>query len=388
MGRYAAAAFTADYIFYLTYTAVPLKAIALGGGPLILGLLPALSSTVYILSALYFGRIAHPGRRMRMARLGILTLIAGALALRFAASRVGLLFVFLPLVPIGGALFWPAIQADLGDLGSPDSLGKRIGRFNMSWSSGKMLGFLTAGHLAQAFGAAAPLGLAAVMGAVLFVLAPWDRERAQTAEPVVERADARVTSRQRSFRIAAWGSNLVAYGVMGTLIYQFPKRVLSLGVREGTLGSFLALVQLTQTLTFVCLSRFKGWEHRRASLVVPLLVGLVSVAPIVLWRGQGWIFACAPGVGIALGFSYSSSLYHSLHREADSGRFTGIHEAILGSGGFVLPLMSGAIAMAAGLAAPYALCAAAFAGAIAFVLHRLRRVAAPQRSPGTSQLAG
>ncbi len=388
--RFGAAAFIADCTFYLTYTSVPLKAISLGAGPIILGLLPALQSTVYIVSALHFGRIAHPGRRMRMARLGVLLLLAGALLLRLAPA-IPFLFVFLPIVPIGGALFWPAIQAELGDRGEAATLGRRIGWFNVSWSSGKMLGFLTAGHLAQAFGPGAPLGLAVLTSALLFLVAPWDRPAAAaptSAPPEDERDAPRDVAERRSFRVAAWAANMVTYGVMGTLIYQFPKRVLSLGLQEGDLGNFLGLVQLTQTLTFVALGSIHGWQRRRASLVVPLLIGTVWVLPITVWRGGGWILACAPGIGVALGFAYSASLYHSLHREADSGRFTGIHEAVLGSGGFVIPRLSGALARTAGLAAPYALCSIALAGATAFALIRLRGVDARRRAYGPSQLVG
>jgi hypothetical protein len=406
--RFAIAALIADYTFYLIYTSVPLKAISLGAGPIVLGLLPALSSTIYIVSALTCGRLAHPGRRMVMARIGVLLLILAALLLRWT-SRIPLLFAFLPIVPLGGAFFWPAIQAELGDRGSSSDLGRRIGWFNVSWSSGKMLGFLTAGHLAQALGPGAPLLLAVASGALLFIAAPFDRVVATTPAPgsrgdsgppgagskegaAADRANDNGTpaSDKRRFRIAAWGGNLVVYGVMGTLIYQFPKRVLSLGVREGSLGNFLALVQLTQTLTFVLLGHVTGWERRRATFALPLVLGIASVAPIALWRGEGWILACAPGVGVALGFGYSLSLFHSLHRETESGRFTGIHEAILGSGGFLIPFLSGGIAQAAGLSAPYLFCAGAMAVAAVFSLLCLRGTAGerPSAKPYGSQLPG
>lgn len=385
--RFGVAAFAADFTFYLTYTAVPLKAIALGGGPIILGLLPALSSSVYIVSALLFGNLARSGRRMKMARLGVILLILGALLLRLA-PRVAFLFAFLPIVPLGAALFWPAIQAELGHRGASSSLGRRIGWFNVSWSFGKMVGFLAAGHLAESLGPAAPLGLAVLMGGCLLLLTPWDQENRRDTDEVADEADGADSETRRRHRLAAWAANLVAYGSMGTLIYQFPKKVLSLGMKEGDLGNFLALVQLTQTLTFICLGAIRGWQYRRVSLILPLALGAASIAALALWRGEGWFFACAPGIGIALGFAYSSSLYHSLHREPDSGRFTGIHEAVLGSGGFVLPLLGGAMASAVGLNAPYLLCSAAFVIAIAISFWLLSRVRSLQRPSGSHQLEG
>ncbi len=358
--RFCSAAFVADWAFYLVFTAVPLKAIALGAGPIVLGLLPALSSTIYIISALNFGRLSDRGGRMRMARYGALAIACGALLLR-AAPGIPQLFLFLPLVAVGGGLFWPAIQAELGDRGGEAGLGRRMGWFNVSWSAGKMIGFWSAGHIAQRHGVAAPLLLAAVLEIIVLALVPAEKARlipspaARTAvQPVPEEV-------RRRFRRAAWVANLVAFGVGATLNYQFPKRLLTLGLHAGDLGNFLGLVALIQTLAFAALGLRRGWEYHPASIAVPMLIGMISVGGLA-WAGSGGsILLCAPGIGLALGFAYSASLFHSLHQEEGRGKNTGIHEALLGSGSFVLPLAGGALARATTLGAPYLLCAGACA---------------------------
>ncbi|MBM3287859.1 MAG: MFS transporter [Candidatus Eisenbacteria bacterium] len=361
--RFGAAAFVADWAFYLVFTSVPLKAIALGGGPMILGLLPALSSTVYIVSALNFGRISDRGGRMRMARAGTVLMALGAVLLRLAPS-IPWLFLALPIVGIGGGLFWPTIQAELGDRGGSAGLVRRAGWFNVCWSSGKMLGFWTAGHMAQAYGTAVPLLLAAGLEALVFVAVPREMPRADLREafcpPAEPNAEIHTESMRRRYRLAAWLANLVAFGVGATLNYQFPKRILSLGLREGDLGNFLAATGLAQTLVFAGLGMRRGWEYRPFWLVGSLLIGLLSAAGLVWASNEVTILLCAPGIGLALGVAYSASLFHSLHERAGRGRSTGIHEALLGSGAFVLPLAGGWLARQTGLTAPYALCAVAF----------------------------
>lgn len=375
--RFAAAAFVADWAFYLVFTSVPLRAIELGAGPLILGLLPALSSTVYILSSLNFGRLSDRGGRMRMARLGTLAMAAGAILLR-TSSSLPMLFVFLPLVSIGGGLFWPAIQAELGDRGPSSGLVRRMGFFNVAWSAGKMLGFWTAGHLAQAYGTATPLLLAAAFEAAVFMITPPDRPLERPREDATQEPAPDAAMRAR-YRLVARLSNLVAFGVGATLNYQFPKRLFDIGLQAGDLGNFLGLVGLWQTLAFALLGWRRGWEWSPSILIGTLVFGMGSVGILAWARGEALILACAPGIGIATGVAYSASLFHSLHSDVGRGKNTGIHEALLGSGAFFLPLMGGSLAKAAGLGAPYILCAAAFGGIalLAMMLLRTWRPADP-----------
>lgn len=368
--RFSASAFIADWAFYLVFTSVPLRAIEMGAGPLILGLLPALSSTVYILSSLNFGRLSDRGGRMRMARWGTIAMAAGAVLLRYAPS-LPFLFLFLPLVSIGGGLFWPAIQAELGDRGPSSGLVHRLGAFNVAWSAGKMIGFWTAGHLAQTYGATAPLLIAAGFELIVFMLAPRDRPR-DAVDAMAASEPAPSAAIRARYRLISRLANLVAFGVGATLNYQFPKRLFGLGLNAGDLGNFLGLVGLWQTLAFAILAWRRGWEWRPAILILTMLGGMLSVGILAWARGEAMILACAPGIGIATGVAYSASLYHSLHSGEGRGRNTGIHEALLGSGAFFLPLAGGMLARASGLGAPYILCAAAFATVAVLAIVRLR----------------
>ena len=335
--------------------AVPLRVIALEGGPLTLGLLPAVFATVYILASLYFGRLSDRVRRLRLVRIGAVLMSLGALLLWFAPG-IASIFLLLPVFSIGRGLFWPAFQAELSDRGLSSQLGRRAGWFNVAWSSGKMLGFWTAGHVAEAFGPESPLLLATFLCLVILPLMPGERRAGDVTERPGEEEICGATDRRR-FRLTAWTANFIGFGVAATLNYQFPKLFLSLEFGEGDLGNFLGLVMLVQTLTFAGLGLRRGWEYRVGWLVLPMLAGAISVLGLFWARADVAFLACAPGLGLFFGVVYSQSLYHSLHREAGPGRNAGIHEALLGAGSFLLPLAGGGAARVWGLTAPYPLCA-------------------------------
>ncbi len=376
--RICASGLAADFATYLILTAVPLKAIELGAGPVILGLLPALSASIYILSAFAFGRISDAGGRLRIARFGAASIGVGSIFLALA-STIPALFVFLPLVALGGGLFWPTIQGELGARSRPEELARAAGSFNVAWSAGKMLGYLAAGQLVARYGSVAPLLLAPFVELAVLFLIPGHSLSAAPAAPPTSPHPVEAIPAAR-YRAAAWAANLVAFGVGATLNYQFPKRILTLGLQASDFGNYLALVGLSQTVTFAILGARSGWERRRASFLVPAVAGVASLSILLAADTRGAILATAPGIGLALGVAYSLSLYHSLHTPAGHGRNAGIHEALLGSGALLLPLAGGLAARAGGLGAPYLLCAVAMGIVILLSLYWLRPASREDRA--------
>ena len=164
--RLCAAAFLADMALYLAMTGVPYRALALGAGPFILGLLPAARALPYSLSTVGAGSLTEGRERLRLARIA---LVVAAVAVAVLIAAPGLLWLFLLLAVLGTALafFWPAIQASLADLAGEGAVTGNLGWFNIAWSSGKSLGFLVGGALLAGLGfgvlfAAAALTLLAV----------------------------------------------------------------------------------------------------------------------------------------------------------------------------------------------------------------------------------
>lgn len=71
-------------------------------------------------------------------------------------------------------------------------------------------------------------------------------------------------------------------------------------------------------------------------------------------------------VGGLGGITYTSSIFYSLHREGNRGTMSGFHEAVLGGGALVGPLLGGIAGKFFGLRAPYLLCLLLLLGAMIF----------------------
>lgn len=364
--RLGAAAFLADMALYLVMIGVPYRALELGAAAVLLGLLPAARALPYSLIAVWAGARTEGADRLRIARI---TVSIGALAALAFIAAPGLVWLFLLLGVLGVAFafYWPSLQATLADLGRAGAAG-HLGWFNIAWSAGKATGFLVGGWLLAGLGfpvlfAAAGLAMIAVVALIARPASTGtDRGRGVGGSPGPE--EARTGSAPsappvprpgtRAFRLAAWTANAVAYGLATLLNIHYPAWLREIGHGEALLGTYLGVVFFTQTGSFLWLTRFPGWRYR----VAPLLlwqVPLVLVVALLPWFRAPWlILAGAPAVGAGLGMAYFASLFYSVEHPEDRGRNAGLHEAILGVGSMVIPVLGGWVAgMTGRLEAPY-----------------------------------
>ncbi len=361
--RLCAAAFLADMALYLTMTGVPYRALALGAGPLILGLLPAARALPYSVSTIGAGALTEGRERLRWARLSLIVAMVSVATLIVAPGLVWL-FVLLAVLGTALAFFWPAIQASLADLAGEGTVTGNLGWFNIAWSSGKSVGFLVGGAILAGVGfgalfAAAALAMLAV-ALLLRAVRVGGGGDASRAGASIHRLLPRNAGR---FRIAAWIANAIAFGVVSVLNLQYPDWLVRIGRSETLFGAYLGLIFASQTATFALLARFSGWQYRAA----PLLWGQVPVIAVLLalphLRAPAAILATAPLVGAGLGITYFASLFYSVAESGSRGRNAGVHEAVLGVGSILVPILGGIAAKATGRPeAPYL-----FAGGAAMI---------------------
>lgn len=362
-----------DWLVYVVWTVIPIRAVSLEASPTQLGLLQTVSTLVYILGSLLVGPLADRWPRTVLARLGCLAGFLACWSITRAHSLAGL-FLTAPILALGGSLFWPSVQAAIGRETPPERLEKAIGLFNVSWSTGKGIGFLTAGWMTGKLGPAISLWAAASTAMVIFFLYPWKDGPGAVAGSSGIRRD------RATFRLLGYVANFFCFGIGSTLhvqIYKYLTRH-DLGTtlgREVFFGTFLGTLFLAQTATFFFMQRGNRWAYRRGPLYLSQLLLSVSVGLLPVLRHDFLLLGLTPGIGIGLGFSNASSIYYSLHGSSEHGKYSGIHEAVLGAGNIALPLLGGILADATGdLRMPYGLAAAAALGAIAIeeVLYRTR----------------
>jgi predicted MFS family arabinose efflux permease len=238
-------------------------------------------------------------------------------------------------------------------------LTRQIGIYNLSWSSGKALGFLIGGAMVAQFGATRSIACAALAYAAAALAVP---RLARDAPPVAEvrsRGESMPLSERRAFLRATWIANGIAFGLGAVLNHHLPRLFVQRGADADRFGLLLGAIFAAQTTSFLLLARWRAWHYRLRLLL--LVQAALAVLAVLFARAtqMTMLLPLAVALGLGLGFCYQSSLYYSLHAPSGRGRQAGIHEASLGIAAALLPLAGGFWVRASGdLERPFWLAAA------------------------------
>ncbi len=334
-----------DYTIYIALSLAPLLAEEWGAGPLELGILPVALALSYATTAILGGRISDRVSRTSLARFGLALIVLTFLGLS-RASEVWHFYLGLPVAAFGMAFFWPALQAAIADESTPETLSRNLGWFNICWSTGKGLGVLTGGILLGTLGKDGFIAAAGV-GTLLVFLMPKVPRGGGEGRALAGTDTGPPAGVRNSFRMAALIANFTAFGLATSILNHYPKWNSILGRTGVDYGIVVGGIFLGQTIVFVLLQKFSGWRYRVRPLL--LLQGFSALAALALATALpvGVLVPLMVLVGGGLGICYYSSIYYSLHSDTARGGRAGLHEAMLGSGNFALPLLAG---MAASLA--------------------------------------
>ncbi len=365
--------------FFLIMVAMPFKVLDLGGGAVALGLVPAIGAVSYILCAPLAGHLSDRTSRSWLCFGGAVTLVVCA-GLAWLVQRLDLLLALQALMGVGKAFYWPAVQATLGDLSPGARRGPVLGGFNLSWSTGKTAGFVAGGVLVGCCGYLAAYATGAACVVLAFLLLPRGARVRRARELVATGAAAEAAAggpqavapdpattpgRLITFRAMAWLANTAAYGAFGILTHHLPQWFTSQGWDPDRYGWYQGAILGSQTLVFLLLAGplRVAWSAWR--LWIPQLLAAVAVLAVPWLPGFGGLLLTAPLIGLGCGVAYHASIFYSLAAPDARGRNAGIHEGLIGAGGFLPPLLAGLLVSAGlGLAAPYALAAALLVGAV------------------------
>ena len=317
-------------------------------------LLTALHGLIYIVAARYGGRLSDRLGYDRVLLIGAagmgLTLLAG----RFFGGWVApFLVVACYTVFIGPT--WPALEAAILHTPGKATMPNRLGLYNVTWALGDALGFFAAGLLFEW----SPDSILWVPGLVHLVQLAWVRwasARGEGAgEPAMEiehSGDDIPRAEKRRFMHVAWLGNGLGYLMIAVFIALAPHLRERLGwPAHWTIWLSCAML-FTRTIGFVLFWKWERWHYRMSWLQASLWIAPVSLA-VAFFADHAWvIFGALAWFGLALALSYSASIYYSLDYGEHKGDSGGAHEAVLGVGVFVGPLIaSGAAAWGGATAA-------------------------------------
>jgi MFS family permease len=355
-----------------------LRAQDLGASAFQLGLLGFAWGVPFALFSALTGTLMRRFPRRALVLAGPL-LFALSNALSALAPSTALLLALVTLSGAGCALFWPVFETYLH---VPDSAEThaRMGRFNLGWTAGLMLGSAGGGYLYKGMGSAgaflAVAGLTVLHAALLSAM--LGREEGapggHAGEDLTPEERAVPAARRRGYLALTWVANFTVAFSSAAATTLFPRLGRTRGRGDGPIGVLMAAMTAAQGVSFVLLSNTRRWHYRIAPLAAAQACVVGGLIASAMGDGPAAFAAGFAMIGLGRGVTYTASLFYGLDADAAQGHNTGLHEAIIGSSMFLGPLLAGASATGGGsLRLPFLL-SGALIGAALLIEARLWRM--------------
>jgi len=336
------------------YIAIPLIAIQLGANSLKLGGLGFISNLCYICFCLFFGKLYDSWKHKNVILLVSIGYFLSSLLFSFS-NHLYQLFIFMAFWGLFGAMLWPSLEAWIGER-SGKKLLKQMAHFDVSWSTGIIIGPLIGGLIFQ-ISPRFPFYIACFFYLTIFFLILREPSKIEYKIPSITR---KRSSRQNSndatsssYLYLAWIANFASYFSLGILRYIFPKLFIEMGFTPSTLGILMSTTSISQTFTFYILGQTSRWHYRLAPLLSAQLLIAFALILIFLSNSLSIFFLSFIFMGIGIGICSFSSLFYSVNTYHNRGARAGIHETFLGSGILMGSLVGGMLAQVYNLKTPY-----------------------------------
>jgi DHA1 family multidrug resistance protein-like MFS transporter len=349
-------AFLADLALGAVLLSLPLLLIyKFGANSLLLGLFGALGAFVYTVGAITTGRFSDRLDRRKIIISGCFLFILVYSFMPFL-NHLGQVFFIYVFGALSMSMFWPTIQSWLSQGLNKGKLIRSLTNFNICWSAGLTMGFLFAGFLFS-FDIRAPFLLGICLIAVVILLLwrqPVPSEMMdEPAKKVFLETEKERPEDARRFLYIAWCANFVSWYIAGTVRNLFPKLGTELGFSIRLIGILIFFMMLAQTIMFFILGRTHKWHYRLYPILLFQAFAIISLVMLAVFSNTLYFIAAMVFLGLSTGITYFSSLLYSLYGFIDKGKKSGIHEAFIGAGTFLGPLIGGFSAHNLGIRSPY-----------------------------------
>lgn len=321
----------------------PVFAEELGASYVVLGVMGAVGSVVYTMMTMMLGVLLDRFDRVRFYLVfNILGVVI--VSLFCLTTTLSQLILFRGFLGVVAAAFWVTASTLTADISPPEILTQSVGRYNISWIAGFILGPLLGGFISDLYGF--PI-LFAILSAIviLSVAVIWTK---------LSKLKLQIQTERHGFNLKAIRSLSIAYltlfpftialGIYMTII---PGHMRGLGIMGSAIGLLLTMTNGVRGLGFFNAERFVKWGTRRSlGLAAFLLCGaffMVAFSKTALsFLLPLTMYGLAAGIITPVVLDY---IAHRTPRDA-LGTVMGIHEGIYGVGMSVGPIAGGAIAEA------------------------------------------
>jgi MFS family permease len=328
-------------------TALPWLVMKLGGGSIAVGSVGTLQLGMYMLFCLITGsRIGNLSAKTLSRSVAFVTIFI--LAIMPMTPIIGLLLALIAIKGMVQSFFWPPIMGWVSAGMNGEGLNKRLGIFNLSWTSGAIAGCLAGGVLFSAAPWSAFI-IPAIFSAITVAAFSFTAETkedfskkptlADELNPLSEEEEKRLSCFRLLSRIGL-GVGWIAFGALRVPVASLLNE-LSMGAKlhSASAGGMMFIMMCF----FYILSRWQRWHYRflvvifAQLLLAAILVGVgISKNPFILFS-----LICVSAISFA--FIYSSHLFYSVSGGGQRRSGAAIHETLLAAGLSVGSLGAGAL---------------------------------------------
>ena len=356
--------FVSDFTSSLVVFAVMRQLSEMDTSPFRLGVAGGLFSAALSLSCYCSGRASDRFGRRRAVTVG--TVVAACSIIALTLSEPGG-WPFYALYAVAGGGFgtiFPVVSAWLLQHQRPHS-SRDLLMFCVAWNLGMIGGHALGGQLFGVAGYLAPMYLAIAVLPLNFILtAVAGSDTASIGGPEVDSATVSPFSDQsRLFARLTWIGNLSATFSMSMVMFLFPKLAVELGTTSQHQGGLIAMSRMVVIGTYVVLFLTRFWRYRLSTALAAQLAALCGLVCLSLARNEVWLAVGLVGTVLLPGYNYFAGLFYSTTASgaAQTGRWTGAHEATLAIGLTAGALAGGWIGNYYGVRGAFALAAATIA---------------------------
>ena len=347
-----------DFALGIYLILAPASAADLTDNNLVIGSCGVIFLSSRVILQLAFGRLSdYVGRK----KLIITSLAVFSISLipLVAASSIPLLLVSFLLAGLGNSLFWPVLQAWIGDDVEGASLIRSLGVYNIAFSLGLAVGALVSGYLQMlSFSAAVSLTLVLIIISFILILSRPAHSSRKLRE--LSAADNHGISERRDpvFLPIAYAANFASWMGVGVMRFLFVEFAQQRGIPTSRFGAIIFCFYFGMSIFFATLRKFHFWQYRLAPILAAQIIGIFGFSVIGI-SGSELIFAAGLFLfSCTVATTYFSSLYYGLDGRIDKGTKSGLHETILALGMVAAVIIGSVLAEKISMRAPYFLISA------------------------------
>jgi MFS family permease len=321
-------------------------------------LLAAGLGLAYMFAAILGGRFAQRAGYFRAYKVGQLVM-AAALSVGSQLDHLSGLLAVMLICVFGMGMTWPALQALVSEGETRLRLRKMVGIYNLVWSFGGALAYLTGGAMIETFGLRSLFFVPAAMAALQLLIAlsleaqpgaGLERIKSAALAESPQRLDPAAQSQSpvspRIFLKIAWLANPFAYLAINTVIAVSPSLARTLSLTPRYAGYFCSVWMFVRGAAFALFWLWPGWHYRFRWLATAYAGMTASFVSMLLSPNLAVLIASQIGFGLFIGLIYYSSLFYSMDVGETKGEHGGLHEGAIGAGSCAGPAV-GAAALAA-----------------------------------------